>query len=492
MNKLSARCVKCFGKLYNEYDNLSAPLKVSMWFAICNILQKGISMITVPIFTRLLTTSQYGVYSIYQSWYAIISIFATLNISAGVINNGMIKYEKDKERFISSMQGLSSFLTIGLFIVYICGLNFWNNILDLSTVLVTAMFCQLLFEPAYLFWSAKQRFEYKYKKLVLVTLLIVLSSPLMGIVAVLSTKYKAEARILSFVLVQVCIGLVFYTLNVKRGKYLFNNKYWKFTLFFNIPLIPHYLASSVLCQSDRIMISQMVGTDKAAIYSIVYNISSILTLITSAINSSFIPYTYKAMKEKMYRQISENANRLIIFIGVSTLLAMFVGPELIKIFAPSEYYEAIWIIPPVIASVYFTFLYQFFANIEFYFEESKYVMVASVFGAIANIFLNWILIPQFGYMVAGYTTLFCYMLFSITHSIFMMFVLKKHIPGYKIYNMKFILRISLVYLCLTFLITLLYYSNHLRWGTFVFLILVSIIKRKPLTLIVKEIFKMKK
>ena len=71
------------------------------------------------IFTRLLTTEQYGLLTVYQSWMAIISVFTTLNLSAGVFNNGMIKYPGQKNQFLSSLLGLSTTVTAVFFIVYL-------------------------------------------------------------------------------------------------------------------------------------------------------------------------------------------------------------------------------------------------------------------------------------------------------------------------------------------------------------------------------------
>ena len=71
-----------------KYSELPIPLKASFWFLITGFLQKGISVITTPIFTRLLSTSEYGQLSIYNSWAGIITIFATLNLSAGVFMRG--------------------------------------------------------------------------------------------------------------------------------------------------------------------------------------------------------------------------------------------------------------------------------------------------------------------------------------------------------------------------------------------------------------------
>ena len=71
-------------KLKQKLENMSAPVKAASFFTICNVLQKGISLISAPIFTRLLTTEQYGLFTIYNSWYGIISIFATFNLSYGI------------------------------------------------------------------------------------------------------------------------------------------------------------------------------------------------------------------------------------------------------------------------------------------------------------------------------------------------------------------------------------------------------------------------
>ena len=49
-------------------DNKNQALKSGFWFAICNIVQKSVMFITVPIFTRMMTSSEYGLTAIYQSW----------------------------------------------------------------------------------------------------------------------------------------------------------------------------------------------------------------------------------------------------------------------------------------------------------------------------------------------------------------------------------------------------------------------------------------
>ena len=65
--------------LKNKFLDIPQSVKVSIILLICGILQRGISVITTPIFTRLLNTSEYGQYSLYTSWSTILIIFITLN-----------------------------------------------------------------------------------------------------------------------------------------------------------------------------------------------------------------------------------------------------------------------------------------------------------------------------------------------------------------------------------------------------------------------------
>ncbi len=464
--------------LINKYTSLPVPVKAAAWFAICNFLQKGINMLTVPIFTRLLTTEQYGVYTIYQSWYNVLLIFATFNLSAGVFNNGMIKFENERDKFTSALNGLSITVTTVLFIIYLCGHNLFNRLLGLPTILVIAMFTEFLFSPAFALWSSRQRFDFRYRTLVVVTVLMSVLSPAIGVGAVLlSSAHKAEARVLSYVGVQVCIGIVLCAVNFYKGKSFYVKSFWKYALWFNIPLIPHYLSMSVLGQADRIMIGKMVGLSQAAIYGLVYSISQMMNLIIFAVNNSFIPYSYKAIKNKKFKDIGKTANVLLLMWACMLVVIICFGPEIIRIFASSDYYEARWIIPPVALSVYFTFLYTLFGNVEFYYEATKFIMIASVTGAIVNIILNYIFIPIFGYIAAGYTTLFCYILFSVSHYLFHIKVLNKMTDGVRVYDMKFIVLISAVLVIFALSVVFVYDAIVVRYSIIAAICIVMFIKR---------------
>lgn len=463
--------MKAIRKLILYYKRASNAVKATLWFALCTCIQKGIQFLTVPLFTRLLTTQQYGQFSLYQSWYSLLFIFATLNLSYGVFNNGMVKYPQDRWRYLSSMQGLSTAITATLLVGYLIFSEFWNKILNLPTIVVLAMFLEFLMAPALSFWSAKQRFEYKYRAMVGVTLTIAFLSPTISFLAVTASAQKGLVRILSFSLVNSCVGLLFYIYNACQGKKFYVKEYWLYAIRFNVPLIPHYLSMMVLSQADRIMIGKFYGTGEVAIYSVAYTISLAMNVVMSSINSTFIPWTYQKCAKKDFEKIKKLSNILLLGFALISYLPILFAPEVVSIMAPQEYQAAVWVIPPITASVYFTFLYSLFANIEFYYEENKFVMIASTLAALMNILLNAIFIPLCGYVAAGYTTLICYILLSIAHYIFVAKVYKKHADGKKVYDLKIIILLSSVYLVGTGGIMLLYHYPFIRYtalilGTF--------------------------
>ena len=411
-------------KLTNKWNKMPLTVKVSVAYAVCSIIQKGISFITIPLFTRLLTTEQFGQVTIYQSWHAILTIFLTLNLAYGSFSTAMVKYEDDRDGYISSVEGVCVALSAFFLIVYLPLRGTWNKLFELPTYIMCIMVIETLATTALLFWSGKKRFEFKYKSVVAITLIIAILSPLLQLILVTTHDEKGYARIIGAAIVNVIIGGTFFVLNLKRGKKLFSKEYWKYALGFNIPLLAYYLSQVVFNQSDRIMISHMVGKDKAAIYGVAYTLAMVLTFVLNAINNSYVPWYYGKIKEG---RMEENKSVSLAISGLMAFLLLGIiwfAPEIIKVMAGAKYIESIYVVPPVAISVLLLFYSQLFINVEFYYEEKHKLVWASLGAAVANLVLNWIFIQKYGFIAAAYTTLVSYILFAVCNYLAMRNTLK--------------------------------------------------------------------
>ncbi|MDD6808020.1 MAG: oligosaccharide flippase family protein [Oscillospiraceae bacterium] len=475
--------------LKKKYVNLSSPVKASVWFTICNILNKSIALLSTPIFTRIMTTSEYGDYTVFQSWYALILIFSSLNLASGAYPKGLIEFEDDRKKFTSSVMGLSVFCTAIVFIVYLIGQKFWTELFGLAPVLIYAMFLKMLISPAYELWATQKRFAYEYKSLVTLSLSSTILSVVVATIAVLNLpNFRLFARVFSDVGVNVVLCLPILILLFVRGKQKINFKYWKYALRFNLPLIPHFLSMMVLNQADRIMIKSLDSSSHAAMYGIAYTIGTVAILVVTAINNSFVPYVYTSIKDKQYGNIKKNANLLIIFVAGIVVVSMIFAPEIIYIFAGKQYTDAIGIVPPIAVSVFLIFMYSVFSNVEYYYKKTTYIAVASVICSIANIGLNYVFILKFGYYAAGYTTLFCYILLAIFHLFFCNRILKNEkIPINSVFDLRFYAVVLIGMLTLMLFMIATYNYFWIRYLILLLIFVFAIIYRRKLMEIIKSV-----
>lgn len=434
---------------------MPVPAKAAMWFAICSVVTNCISMLTMPIFTRLMSTDQYGVYSIYNTWLQMFTVVATLRLNYAVFNKGMSKYPEDRDTYATSMQTLATAIVAICVVVYLPLADFVNGFTGLSTPVTLLIFVEIVFASATSYWMALKRYEYGYRAIILATIAISLGNAGLGLVAVLLNEQKDLARIVSCVLVQCIVGSILYIVNLRRAKKAFCWDYVKFALLFNLPLLPHYAAMYVLDAFDRIMIQTMVGFSAAALYSVACNLGNILKIVTNSINNSIVPWMYEKLGQGEYEKLGRTTTAVIVIPVIPVLMLIAVGPEIIWIFGGDKYAAAQYVIPPIAEALVFSFTYTVFTNIEFFFDKNKFVMLASIVASVLNVVLNFILIKPFGYIAAAYTTLLCYALMAVAHYFYVKLIFaQKEIEcpfgGITLAAMAFLL------VCLGFILTLLY------------------------------------
>lgn len=476
-------------KLKTAYSGMSSAVRTSIWFTVCNFLQRGLAFLTMPVFTRLLTTEEYGICNVYFAWFEVFILITSLKIPYEGLNNGLIRHEKDKDGYTSSVLGLIMVMTLAFALVYALIRDWVNRITGLSSFIMILMVIQLMFNPPLMLWTNRERFDFHYRWPVIVTMISTILNPVIAIVAVLNTSYRVEARIISSVAVQSIFGLIMIAVLFYRGKTFFKKEYWSFALRFNLPLIFYYVSQMILNQSDRIMINYYEGSGKAAIYSVAYSAGTIMLILISAVNGSFNPWMYKKLKLKKYGDIRNTAIVLCLLVGGATFALSAFAPDLIRIMATEKYSQAIWIIPPVSASVFFVFLYMVFANVEMYYGENNGISVISIICSVANLILNAIYIPKYGYIAAGWTTLICYILLTILHYILMKHACKKHHSEANIFPEKLLLLIALGVILVTFILLGMYRMSYFRYVILALEAVVLFCLRKKLFAVLKQMRK---
>lgn len=478
-------------KAKNKWSLMSIEAKASIAYAVCSIVQKCISFINMPIFTRLMPTEEYGEMTVYSSWVSIFSIVLTLNLAYGSFSPAMIKFENDRCKYISSIQGIWLVLCGFFLAAYLPFQSFWNDIFDLPTLFVVCLIFETLSLNAIHLWSGYKRFDYSYKPVVAVTLLMSVANTAFSLLLVLLSEQKGYARIIGHVISVLIFGIIIFIINSVKGKAFFDKKYWKYALGFNIPLLAYYLSQMIFNQSDRLMINHYCGKGKAAIYGIAYTLAMILTFVLNAINNSYVPWFYKKIKEGNEKENAKIATGISLLMSGLIMCIVITAPESILVFSGDKYAEAVWIIPPVAISLLLLFYSQLFINVQFYYEQKKSLVYASIFAAIANIVLNAILIPTVSYIAAGYTTMLSYIIFAVMNYFTMKKVAKEKGFSMEAIDIKMLILIFVAFSGICFLMMALYNLIIIRYIIVAAGLVVAFIYRNKLKVFVTNTIKRK-
>lgn len=403
-------------RILRKMKKIPLGVKSAAVYTASSVFTRGLAIITVPIFTRLMTTEQIGIVNIYNSWYSLISAFATLSLTSGGFAVAMRDYADKRDEYESAILSLTTVVAALIAIIYAFAPALWQKILGLPNALIVLMLVGFIVNPAHDFWLARQRYEYKYKLAGAVSILTAVVASGISVFVVLNLEKNgitdtATGRLFSNYLIVYGVAAVIWLYIMFKGKKVYNRDYWKMSLSISIPLVGYSVAAQILNVSDRMMISSMVNNSAVGIYSTLYTVSSLSLMVWQAINASFVPYLFQNIEKKEHSIKKVSLLLMLAYAFVAVLLTLF-APEIVKILATEEYYEAIYLMPPIAAGVFFTSFANLYSNIAVYYKRSKYVMYPAIIAAGLNLFLNYIFIRLFGYMAAAYTTLFSYIVLA--------------------------------------------------------------------------------
>lgn len=472
--------------LKEKLKGMSIEVKSATVYTLSSVFSRGLAIISMPIFTRIMSSADIGVVNLYTSWYSMISIVSTLALTSGGYSLAMKEFDGERDAYESSVLTLTTImaLVIGGGLVL---LSPWASpAIGLSPRLIFLMAFGLLVMPAWDFWNLRQRFEYRYKLSFVLSVgsAVLATAASVGAVLLVSSQPElnvelSEARLTANYLVVYGLSAAMWILLMVRGKRFYDRRFWKFSLNLSLPLIGYSIASQVLSVSDRVMISSMVGDAETGVYGVLYSASSIALFLWTAINASFIPYLFRNIDTEGHRGIRKASTLLLAVFALVSVLISWLGPEIVKVLATDEYLSAIALMPPIAAGVFLTSISNLYSNILVYYKKTKYIMFAAISAAVANVALNLVAIPLFGYGAAAYTTLASYIILAVSQWIWATNACRERGRMEPVYEDGKLGALSLICIAATMAGVILYQTNVLRYVTSaVLLVLVTFLSIK--------------
>lgn len=449
-------------EINSKGQSSSVVAKAGLCYTICNFLFRGMAFITTPIFARLMSKEDLGCFSNFSSWITILYVITSFDLAQSIIRS-KLEHEKDMDSYIWSILSFSTLWTLLIYGIFLVSPRTFESITGINAKYIHIVFLYLLAAPAYQMLITKHRAFYKYKMFALLTGIMTLSGTLMALGMVLLMQDKLTGRIVGFYTPQIIIGIIIFITIALKGKKI-KREYWKYACVICIPLVPHVLSLNMLSTSDTLIITRICGAEYTAIYSIAYSAYHIITILFDSMNKAWAPWLLESLHQQKYTEIRKISKIYISIFEVVIIGILILIPEIILILGGKEYLEAVYCLPPLAASCVFQLVYTMYVNIEFYEKKTIGISIATMIATAVNIILNIIFIPmnpEYGYIIAAYTTLVGYMILFILH-----YYIVKRMKLSHVFDTKFILNVFMATLAVSGIMNLVYKNSAVRYVIF--------------------------
>lgn len=374
-------------------------------FAIGNILVKLISFFLMPLYTSVLTTSQYGVAELLNNTIEIVLPLATLCIIEALYR---FSIDKDTDHCVLFVDSIVVVL-LGDLLVLIASL-IWYFVIGYEYALyflllyITSTFYRLTVQFARGLGHVKRFAFYG----VLNSLLLILAN----IILLVVFNGGVAAYLLSFSIGYGVSGICSFIFS-KEYKFLrpksFNLKKLQGMLRYSLPSIPNLLSWWVNSLSDRYIILYFWGTDIAGLYTAASKLPAMINLVTSIFQQAWQYSTAVEIDSKNNKAFFSNIFRGYTYLCVLACAGIICINKLIcKILLQTDFYLAWKFVPFLLLAATFGCMGTYFGAFYNAVKNNKMLMVSTLIGAIGNIILNFILVPKYGGIGAAIATAISY------------------------------------------------------------------------------------
>jgi O-antigen/teichoic acid export membrane protein len=386
----------------------------SVIYGLSNVLDRVVSFIMLPIYTRLLTPADYGVLELIYMTMNVISLVVGLGVESAVVRFYFDYKEESKRKTVisSAIVGYGAIvLFFTLAILPFSGL-LAGIVLDSSeqaplfVVSLITLGLNMILPIVYAYLRAEQKsFRYMITKL-LMTITTLGLNIYFVVYAGLGVYGILLASLIAFIVFTV--GMVGWTL-VRTGL----NIDWKLIkemLKFGMPLIPSNISAYIVHASDRYFIKAYSDLTLTGLYSLGYKIG---TLVNQFVASPFIQiwsprrmeYFDRPDSERIYARIFTYFCILSFYVG---LMISLLSKEVIQFMAAEEFWPAYKVVSIVVlAHIIFSFHFHFSIGIMMK-KATKYIAYVNVANGVLNLILNFILIKRYDIWGAAVATLICF------------------------------------------------------------------------------------
>jgi O-antigen/teichoic acid export membrane protein len=387
-----------------------------------NLGSKLIALFMLPFYTKWLSVENYGVTDVITVYAGFFLGIITLSIAEAVFI-----YPKDKDKIVQK-----KYFSSGLFFTVICflvaafiffiarSIFSYNHIVNSFTEYTWPIYFVILamFLQAYLqqFTRCIDKMKiYAVTGIVLTIFIALFSFLLIPSFGIMGFVY---AQILAYV-----IASLFTFLGSKSYTYIslksIQLPYYKEMIYYSVPLIPNGIMWWVISSLNRPVLEANIGVYGIGIFAVANKFPSVVAMVFAVFANSWQISVLEEFTKDNFKQYYNKILRVIftLLVFLSCGITVF-SKQIVTLFADEKFYEAWELVPILTFAILFSSLSGFVGTCFSAARKSKYFFYSSIWGALASVLLNLLLIPYFGLFGAVFAVVISHFVMAISRILY--------------------------------------------------------------------------
>ena len=386
------------------------PLQSTAWLVFEKVAYLAISLAVTVALARYLKPSQFGDLSYLLALVALFMPFMSMGLN-GIVSRELLLRPDDVDQIIGSSLFIRSVASVFVTLIVVSASSFYLS--DDNTIFFTVLMISSIASAAQVidFWlQAKLANRYA----VFLRLLVLVFFSLIRIVAIYKTAdFSLFVYLIAFEI--AVTGLLYLMIYQRLSGRLLRLRVtfeeikglWKGARW----LLMSGIAAIIYLKIDQVMLGIMLDSYAVGVYSAAARISEVWYFIPAAIVTSFFPQLIKNKQAdpSIYRVYIQKLNDVLftLAVGVAVLMTLF-GNGLVNWLFGGSYSDSIPILVVHIWGAVFVFMRALLSKWLIAENLLALSLLSQGLGALANVALNYFLIPIFGPIGAAYATVISY------------------------------------------------------------------------------------
>ena len=404
-------------------NKVSSFIKGSSILVLSNVCLKAINFFLLPLYTDNLTPAMIGISDSITTMTGILLPLLTMGLDSAF--SAFYFDKKDQERSEKVFSTITwTMLIIGFIPLLLLLISPFMSELMFHTsdysYIVSFALISVSFNLWYLPFSLELRLRNKMFLYGLSNVIASLTMVSLNIVFVSVLHFGESSLVLStlFVHAENLLILLFFVKSKPKWKW-FDKELLKEMMRFAAPLIPMTLMMWVLSLSDRYLILYFRGESDVGLYGIGLRFTNLMNVVISAVSMAYTTFAFSSKEDKNSKKNYYYIYNIESFLlmGIAFTVGLF-GKEIIQLMTNEAYGQSYLALRDLMFSQTFFAMTSIVGYGIFFFFLCVYSLISVCSGAILNLGLNVILIPQYGIAAAALTTLLGYALHYTLTAIF--------------------------------------------------------------------------